>query len=84
MLRAVQAVLLPLARGTLAVNGRSTPPPALVEAAHECLADFCVFPGFLQEAYAGLDCRVECSNLFEDITKACPPALPRSEPPAQI
>lgn len=67
---AVQAVLLPLARGSLPVNGRSAPPPALVEAAHECLADFCVFPGFLQEAYAGLDCRVECSNLFEDITKA--------------
>lgn len=81
----MQAVLLPLARGSLPVNCRSVPPPALVEAAHECLADFCVFPGFLQEAYAGLDCHChECSNLFEDITKArrhpCSAPLPLLSP----
>lgn len=72
-------MLLPLAHGTRRVGGRSSTPPALVEAAHECLADFCVFPGFLQEAYAGLDCRVECSNLFEDVTKVRP-----SPPPPEL
>lgn len=73
----VQAVLLPLARGTLAQGGRGSTPQPLVEAAQECLADLCVFPGFLQEMYSSLDCRVECSNLFEDICSVrIPPDAP--------
>jgi hypothetical protein len=48
-------------------DSRGSTPPVLSEAAQECLADLALFPGFLQEVYASLDCRVECSNLFEDI-----------------
>lgn len=48
-------------------DSRGSTPQVLSEAAQECLADLAVFPGFLQEVYASLDCRVECSNLFEDM-----------------
>lgn len=79
----MQAILLPLARSQLLQDARGHTPPALTEAAHECLTDLCVFPGFLQEVYGSLDCRVECSNLFEDISDVrpllcgAPPALPQ-------
>jgi hypothetical protein len=48
---------------------RGHTPPVYSEAAHECLIDLCLFPGFLRDAYSCLDCRVECSNLFEDIVR---------------
>ncbi|CAD7697886.1 unnamed protein product [Ostreobium quekettii] len=37
------------------------------EVALEALLDFCGYPGFLHDMYLNLDCRVERSNLFEDI-----------------
>ena len=63
-------MLIPLAKGTLMPDSRGSTPLVLAEAAQECLTDLAVFPGFLQEVYASLDCRVECSNLFEDMCQA--------------
>lgn len=65
----VQCVLLPLAQGQLLRDTRGATPAMYVEAAHECLLDLCLTPGLLADAFACLDCRLECSNLFEDITR---------------
>lgn len=65
----LQAVLLPLADGKLLRDPRGHTPSLYSEAAHECLIDLCLFPGFLRDAYACLDCRLECSNLYEDIVR---------------
>lgn len=37
------------------------------EVALEAVLDFCGYPGFLRDIYLNLDCRIERSNLFEDI-----------------
>ena len=63
----VQSVLLPLAQGRLLRDARGHTPSMYVEAAHEALLDTCLCPGLLHDAFASLDCRLECSNLFEDI-----------------
>jgi hypothetical protein len=65
--REVQAVLLPLAEGKLLRDTQGHTPTTHVETAIESLVDFCLFPGFLRDIYTALDCRLECSNLLEDI-----------------
>jgi hypothetical protein len=63
----MQTILLPLAEGKLLRDSQGATPSAHIEAAVEGLVDFCLFPGFLRDVYAALDCRLECSNLLEDI-----------------
>jgi hypothetical protein len=43
----MQCILLPLAQGRLLRDGRGHTPSMYVEAAHEALLDFCLFPGAL-------------------------------------
>lgn len=63
----MQCILLPLADGKLLHDQRGHTPSAYVQSAHEALIDLCLLPNFLQDAYAALDCRIECSNLFESM-----------------
>lgn len=48
-------------------EGRNCPSQEHQEIALEALLDFCGYPGFLRDMYLNLDCRIERSNLFEDI-----------------
>ena len=48
-------------------EGRGCPTQEHQEIALEALVDFCGYPGFLRDIYLNLDCRIERSNLFEDI-----------------
>lgn len=48
-------------------EGRNCPSTEHQEIALEALLDFCGYPGFLRDIYINLDCRVERTNLYEDI-----------------
>lgn len=48
-------------------EGKGCPSQEHQEVALEALLDFCGHPGFLRDMYLNLDCRIERSNLFEDI-----------------
>lgn len=54
-------LLLPLAEGHGAAGVEQQ------QAAVEGILDFCYQPGFVRKAYLNLDCRIERSNLFEQI-----------------
>eukprot|EP00775_Hariotina_reticulata_P002969 gene2969-3254_t len=57
----LQSVLLRLA------DGKDTASPEQQEAALEGLLDLCRCPGFLHTVFLSCDCRLERSNLFEDL-----------------
>lgn len=48
-------------------EGKECPSQEHQEVALEALLDFCGHPGFLRDMYLNLDCRIERTNLFEDI-----------------
>lgn len=48
-------------------EGKGCPSQEHQEVALEALLDFCGHPGFLRDMYLNLDCRIERTNLFEDI-----------------
>ncbi|KAI3425868.1 hypothetical protein D9Q98_007841 [Chlorella vulgaris] len=57
-------LLLPLAEGKGSHHGA---PLELQQAALEGVLDFCSQPGFARDVYLNLDCRIERSNLFEQL-----------------